>query len=196
MRSAFLIVYALLVSCIAAGEAQAQEDTNPAEGEIMLTDESVQLTYSAAGNAFDVENSELRIGGFLNEQRDIVGSAAFLVEATRLRYNRFDVSLGPKAYASLLGDADEDIFAIAVGGEMRFELLRRSNVDLVARGWYAPDILTFGTGDRMYDVSGHLELPLTDSVTGLAGYRYFKVNGLTDDTVLENSVFLGFRRAL
>lgn len=187
----------LFLASLCAGSIQAQEAAQPPrEGEIMLTDESLQLTYITDGAGIGVDNSEIRIGGFLNEQRDIVGSAELLVEANRLRYNRFEISFGPKAYGVLLGDEDQDVFSIAVGGEARFELLRRSNVDVVGRGWYAPDILTFGTGDRMYDVSGHIELPLTDRVIGLAGYRYFKVNGLTDDTVLENSVFLGIRRDL
>lgn len=195
MRAPISIMFFLAYLC--AGSIQAQEAAqSPPEGEIMLTDDSLQLTYITDGMGIGVDNSEIRIGGFLNEQRDIVGSAELLVDANRLRYNRFEISFGPKAYAVLLGDEDQDVFSIAVGGEARFDLLRRSNVDVVGRGWYAPDILTFGTGDRMYDVSGHIELPLTDRVIGLAGYRYFKVNGLADDTVLENSVFLGFRRDL
>ncbi|MBA3565035.1 MAG: hypothetical protein H0W33_13720 [Gammaproteobacteria bacterium] len=195
MHNSSPAVFACLVAWLASSPAQAQDETPP-QGEVMLTDESIQLTYITDGGGIGVENGELQVGGFLNEQRDIVGSAALLVEATRLRYRRFEVSFGPKAYAALLGDADEDIFSIAVGGEVRFDLLRRSGVDLVAQGWYAPDILTFGTGDRMYDLSGMVELPLTERVTGFAGYRYFKVNGIIDDTVLENSVFLGIRRDL
>lgn len=195
MRIQTAVLASCMLACLASGAAQAQEE-RPANGELMLTDESLQLTYVTGSEGIGVDNGELQFGGFLNEQRDIVASAALLVDANRLRYERFEVSLGAKSYAALLGDADEDIFAIAVGGEARFELLRRSNVELVGRGWYAPDILTFGTGDRMYDVSAHIELPLTNHVTGLAGYRYFKTNGIIDDTVLENSVFLGIRREM
>ncbi|CAN5347010.1 hypothetical protein BH24PSE2_BH24PSE2_11580 [soil metagenome] len=193
MRVSVSIISVSAIFC--AGPIWAQDAAQGREGELMLTDDSVQLTYITDSAAIGVNDGALRIGGFLNEQRDIVASAALLVEANRLRFGPLEVSLGPKMYAALLGDANEDIFSIAVGGEARYRLFRRRGVDIVARGWYAPDILTFGTGDRLYDISGMIELPLTNRVVGFAGYRYFKADGVSDDTTLENSVMLGIRRS-
>lgn len=162
-----------------------------AAGEIGLSDEAVQLRYllsdaRTAGN-------ELGFGMFLNENRDIVITSHFYVEADRLRFDRLTLKAGPVAYAALLSTENTDIFSIALGAEARYELLRQQELDLVARFAYAPDILTFGSADNIMDFTGQAELPLTERVTGFAGYRLFEVDLLSGEREIEESLILGIR---
>lgn len=193
MRIPASTLFVCMLAWMASGAAQAQDD-RPPQGELALTDDSVQLTYMTDAESVGVPDGDLSFGFFFNEERDIVGSAAVLIDATQLRWNRFSISFGPKMYAALLGETDTDVFSLAVGGEARYELLRRNDVDLVVRGFYAPDILTFGSADRVYDVSAHVEIPLTERTVGFAGYRYYKTDLIDDSRLLENSVYLGARR--
>lgn len=181
----------LIVVGLAPQDLKAQDTY----GEIALSDESIQLRYVVPSSASAVgsEPSELGFGLFLNENRDIVATADYYVEASRLRFNRLTFKAGPVAYAAMLNTENTDIFGIAVGAEVRFEFLRRQGLDVVGKVAYAPDILTFGAADNMWDVIGRVELPLTERMIGFAGYRLFEIDLLEGTREVEESLHLGLR---
>lgn len=157
-------------------------------GEIELSDEAVQLRYLV-----ETRGNELGFGIFLNENRDIVLTSHYYVEANRLRFYRLAFKAGPVAYAALLNTENTDIFGVAIAAEARYELLQREQLFLVARFAYAPDILTFGAADNIMDFTGQAELPLTDRVIGFAGYRLLEVDLLEGEREIEESLILGIR---
>lgn len=165
------------------------------EGEIALSDESIQLRYLRPDteSAISSEPSELGFGLFWNENRDFVANVSYYLEASRLRFDRLTLLAGPIAYAAMLNTENTDVFSLALGAEARFALLRRHDVDVVGRVAYAPDILTFGSADKLWDVTGRIELPLTDNVIGFGGYRLLEVDLLEGRNELEESLHLGFR---
>jgi hypothetical protein len=176
--------------------AYAQETaTANAYGEIAVSDDSVQLRYikPRVQPVDNVEAGQLGFGLFLSEERDIVASANYYVEATRLRINRLSFMVGPVAYAALLGDENQDVFALGLGAEARFRLLRNPRVDIVGQAVYAPDILTFGSADNVWDIVGRAEIPITDRVTGFGGFRLFEIDLLEGTRELEETVHLGLR---
>ena len=179
-----LLVSAALV--FSPGAAIAQD----AAGEIALSDESVQLRYLAWGSG---QSTELGFGLFLNENRDIIATSHYYLEADALGGNRLSFKAGPVGYAALLSTENTDIFSIAVGAEIRFELLRRQGVFVAVQGAYAPDILTFGSADNLLDFTARAELPLTDSVIGFAGYRLLEFDLLTGTREVEESAHVGIR---
>jgi hypothetical protein len=177
-------------------EVSAQEIAPASSyGEIAVSDESVQLRYirPRVQPADNVEEGQLGFGLFLSEERDLVASANYYVQATRLRINRLSFMLGPVAYAALLGDENEDVFALALGAEVRFRLLRNPRVDIVGQAVYGPDILTFGSADKVWDVVGRAEIPITDRVTGFGGFRLFEIDLLEGTKELEETVHVGLR---
>ena len=176
-------------------EIDAQEPAARAYGEIAVSEDSVQLRYIRPNvqPAENVDAGQLGFGLFLNEERDIVASTNYYVEATRLRINRLSFMVGPVAYAALLSEENQDVFALALGAEARFRLLRNPRVDIVGQAVYAPDILTFGSADNVWDVVGRAEIPITDRVTGFGGFRLFEIDLVQGKTELEESVHLGLR---
>jgi hypothetical protein len=163
-------------------------------GEVSVSEDSMQLRYvrpmSPPG---DIEAGQLGFGLFFNEERDIVASANYYVDASALRINRLSVLIGPVAYAALLSEENTDVFAMALGAEARFRLLRDPQVTIVGQAVYAPDILTFGSADNVWDVIGRAEIPITDRVTGFGGFRLFEIDLVQGKTELEESVHLGLR---
>lgn len=165
-----------------------------AAGEISLSDESVQLRYIREHQSrVSNDPGELGFGLFWTENRDFVANANYHFEASRLRFDRLTLLAGPVAYAAMLNTENTDVFALALGVELRYEFMRRLDLDLVGRAAYAPDILTFGSADQLWDVTARAELPLTDRVTGLAGYRLFEVDLLQGTNELEESIHIGIR---
>jgi len=188
-------VFLVLAVLLMPFETNAQETAASAYGEIAISEDSVQLRYIRPNvqPAENVETGQLGFGLFLNEERDIVASTNYYVEATRLRINRLSFMVGPVAYAALLSEENQDVFALALGAEARFRLLRNPRVDLVGQVVYAPDILTFGSADNVWDVVGRAEIPITDRVTGFGGFRLFEIDLVQGKTELEESVHLGLR---
>jgi hypothetical protein len=179
-----------------SGGVNAQQvRASGASGEIAVSEDSLQLRYtrpaSQPGN--NIESGELGFGLFLNEDRDFVASSNYFVDASRLRINRLTIMAGPVAYAALLSAENTDVFAVALGAEARYLLLQNPQVTIVGRAAYAPDILTFGSADNMWDAIARAEIPLTDRVTGFGGYRVFEIDLLEGKTELEESIHLGLR---
>jgi hypothetical protein len=190
----FLPIGILAVAFSSGVGAQESRQTG-ASGEIAVSEESVQLRYERPrmqpGN--NIEAGQLGFGLFLNEDRDIVASANYYVEATRLRMNRLNILVGPVAYAALLSEENTDVFALGLGAEARYQLLRNPEVTIVGRAVYAPDILTFGSADNVWDVIARAEIPITNRVTGFGGFRLFEIDLVEGKTELEESIHFGLR---
>jgi hypothetical protein len=191
--STTLYVVCLLATVLPAQSHAQQVRTPGSSGEIALSEESVQLRYVRPRLQGNIEAAQLGFGLFLNEERDIVASSNYYVEASRLRFDRLTILVGPVAYAALLSEENTDVFALAMGAEARFRLLRDPEVTIVGRAVYAPDILTFGSADNVWDVIGRAEIPITDRVTGFGGFRLFEIDLVQGKTELEESVHLGLR---
>ena len=184
----------LAVAFSSTGSAQETRQTSPS-GEVAVSEDSLQLRYERPRKqpGSSVEAGQLGFGLFLNEERDIVASTNYYVEATRLRMNRLNILVGPVAYAALLSEENTDVFALGLGAEARYRLLRNPEVTIVGRAIYAPDILTFGAADNVWDVIGRAEVPITDRVTGFGGFRLFEIDLVEGKTELEETIHLGLR---
>jgi hypothetical protein len=196
VSSIFLVSGVVAILCAGIGGiGHAQESQTSSSGEIAVSEESLQLRYvrprtQPGGN---IEAGQLGFGMFLNEERDIVASANYYVEASRLRMNRLNILVGPVAYAALLSEENTDVFALGLGAEARYRLLRNPEVTIVGRAVYAPDILTFGAADNVWDVIARAEVPITNRVTGFGGFRLFEIDLVDGKTELEESIHFGLR---
>jgi hypothetical protein len=193
--SASFLLFGLIAIAFSSGASAQEARQTSASGEIAVSEESVQLRYQRprVQPGSNIEAGQLGFGLFLNEERDIVASANYYVEASRLRMNRLNILVGPVAYAAMLSDENTDVFALGLGAEARYQLLRNPEVNIVGRAVYAPDILTFGSADNVWDVTARAEIPITDRVTGLGGFRLFEINLVEGKTELEESIHFGLR---
>lgn len=182
---------ALLFLAGLPGEASAQASRELPAAEVAIAEDSLQLRYLMPPPG--TGDGQLGFGLFLNESRDLVISSNYYVEASEVGFGNLTVLVGPVAYAALLSTENNDIFSIALGAEARLPLLRNPELTAVGRAAYAPDILTFGSADNLWDIVGQVEMPLTNQVTGFAGYRLFEIDLLTGKSELEESIHLGIR---
>jgi len=110
-------------------------------GEIAFTDDTMQLRYRDAGRNVDVgRGSRASAAIFLSEARDLVFFGDLLFPAD-IGAEQLQLTFGPRMYAALLEDENNDVLSLSLGGEARFELT--SKLAVAAQAFYAPDILTF-----------------------------------------------------
>lgn len=153
--------------------AQELEDDRP-RAELTLSDDTLQVRYIDSGKNVDLgRGSRAAAGVFLSEERDIVLNADVLFPADRV-FNRLELLFGPRAYAALLENENEDVLAVSLGVEMRYELDPGSGLAVAGQAFYAPDILTFGSANNLTDLMARVELQVQPRLTAYAGMRWFE----------------------
>jgi hypothetical protein len=131
---------------------------------------------------------------FYNEARDLIAMADGLARIGEIEQRRLTFSVGPRMYAAFLSTENNDIFAIAIGGEARYRLGREQSASIMLAAYYAPDIITFGTADNVSDVTLRIDFGLNSAVNVFAGYRIFEIETLTaGDHEIDDHLHLGFR---
>lgn len=193
MRTPALFLYGLTL--LAAYPALAQNtDVGLPAAEIALSDDTLQLRYLTSGEMVNIDDGQLSAGFFLSEERDVVGTLGLLVPVD------FDVGpvsfrLGPRAYAALLEEENNDVLSLALGAEVRFDLIRDRRIAIVGSAFYGPDILTFGSADQLTDLDARVEMRVTPRIVGFAGMRWFEMD-LTEgggERTLQEELIAGIR---
>ena len=183
---------------LSGGLLLAQEPASKADArwaEIAVSDDTLEARYQVPTSFGGQPHSEFSYAVFLSENRDFVGSAGLLM-GTELNFGwePLQIEFGPQAYAALLKEENNDVFAISVGVEARYELVPSRSIAIRAHGYYAPDILTFGSADKMTDVMVRGEMELTDRVIIFGGYRWFRLDlNNAEQRNLQNQLFGGVR---
>lgn len=185
------LLLSALTLVLVAGNSEGQDlQGDRPRAEIALSDDTLQLRYIDSGANIDVGRGSRVSGGFfLSESRDIVLSGDVLFPA---QYDRLQVLFGPRAYAGLLEDENNDVFAVSLGAELRYELDRNTGLAIAGQAFYAPDILTFGSANNLTDLSARLEIRLQPRLTVLGGMRWFEFD-LTEggERTLQEELFAG-----
>ena len=183
-----------LVLMVVASSAIAQSGNIPSgrEGQVQLSNDTLQLKYISGGKKVGVDNSRLSGAFFLSEDRDIVLSAG-LVFPVDFDFGRLSVLIGPQLYAALLNEENNDVLAMSLGAELRFVLDEDLDLAVAGYAYYAPDVVTFGSADSLTDLSAQVEIPLSKQMKGFAGMRWFEFD-LTQgggSQTLQEEIFVG-----
>lgn len=181
---------ALLAVC---GTAAAQEQGSAVQRsvELALSNHAAQVRYRAPTDIGGLPESEVDYGAFLSEDRDFVASAGLLF-GSRFNFGALHAQLGPKAYAALLNEENNDVFAISIGTQIRYDLVPSGSLAVVGTAYWSPDVLTFGSANNISDLSVRAETQLGDRLRGFVGYRWFRLDLTTlDNRNLENELYAG-----
>jgi hypothetical protein len=187
-----LFSFALLLAAAPALTQQAPPDLAvERSAELAMSNQTLQLRYRAPTDFGGQPRSEVNYGVFLGEDRDFVASAALLF-GTDLNLGPIQLQVGPQAYAALLQEKNNDVFALAIGAQVRYELIRSRAIAIVGNAYWSPDVVTFGQANNLTDFMARAEMRLADRVTGFAGYRWFRLS-LVDrpNKKLQNELFAG-----
>ena len=189
-------VIAFLLLCSAGTEVSVAQNA-PAislpRAEVALSNDTLHLRYLAKGSEAGVDSARRISGGaFLSEDRDIVLDVELLFP-TDLRLGPISIDFGPRAYAALLQEENNDVMAFSVGAEVRVDIERQRGFAVVGQAFYAPDILTFGSADNVTDFSARAEVRVGPRLTAFAGMRWFRFD-LTEGgghQDLQDEIFVG-----
>jgi hypothetical protein len=200
-RKEILMRLSTLIACglalVAAQQLYAQEP-RPA-GTARAIDATIgnsvmQLRYLTPSPITQLQG-DLDYGFLLSEDRDIIASGALMFDTNLHLLPRLTLKVGPQAYLALLNAQQKaNVFALALGGNARYEILRRWGIAAFGSAFYSPGVLTFGSAHNLYDFTAGGEVRFTPRLYGQAGYRWFKVTLVGQpDVRVQNEVFAGLR---
>jgi hypothetical protein len=122
---------------------------------------------------------------------------AQLVAEAGSRSPGLDAGLGLKLFgasAEVEGQDDASLFALTVGGQLRFVPPPWPRVGASLQGFYSPDVVTFGDADRFSYLSAALEFRVLPQAEVYIGYREIRA-GLEEGgtETVESGGHLGFQ---
>jgi hypothetical protein len=184
------------VLLIAGGVVHAQEPRPPGshtEVEATAGNSALQLRYLSPSPWAIATGSDLDYGFLLTQNRNIIGSAALMFHTRLHIVPHLTIDVGPQGYLALLSDVNKtDVFAVAFGVSARYVLLPRWGIAAFGSAFYSPTVLTFGQADNIYDFTAGADIPFTSRLSGMAGYRWFKITTIAEpDIVVQREVFAG-----
>lgn len=139
------------------------------ELEIDLHNQAMRINYTQEMYTVG-KGVELEIGHFFNEVGSTATHAGMHVSGENWsKQGTFDIGLGARAL--WITAAPGDMTALALGGRVRFSPAHR--VGFTSYAYYAPDIITFISGRRYFEMGLQADYQLLPQGFVYAGLRHY-----------------------
>lgn len=195
LRTLALVFCALALvplRCVCAQEPRPTGAGSAIEGAV--GNEVMQLRYLTPAPVSQVRG-DLDYGLLLSERRDVIASAALMVDTNLKVLPRMRLQIGPQAYLADLAAAQKtDVLALSLGANTRYEIIPRMGLAAFGSAFYSPGVITFGSAHNLYDFTAGAEIRVAPRIVALGGYRWLKFTTVNEpDVRVQNEVFAGLR---
>lgn len=164
--------------------------------EAALTSETAQFTFRSDSSLIGWGGSELGFGLFYNDTSDYVGQLSLMQRRQASQQNPLTLGVGVRAYAGQLDDIDQDIFAVGIGGELRYTIPGVMPMSIYLTGHFAPKITSFADIEEIFDYNLGFQIEILPQTTGFIGVRHLEVgleNRAPDYELDDDRVHVGIR---
>ncbi len=166
MEGVMLRVYLGVLMMMVVGLAQGQT------AQVSLSETSAQLKYGMLVGGQRFGRSELTAGFLYNSDSDYIAEAALLVvDEAGSKLPGMRIGLGGKFYGASI--PNNELAALAIGGEVYYTLSRMDRLTLAAEGFYAPSIVSFLDTERFWEVAGRVQYAVLPTAEAFIEYRKF-----------------------
>lgn len=144
--------------------------------EAAVTSETAQFTFRSDSSLIGWGGSELGLGLFYNENSDYVGQMSLMQRRQASENNPLTLGVGVRAYLGDLDDINQNIAAIAIGGEIRYTIPGVMPMAIYLTGHYAPKITSFSDTEEVIDYNLGFQIEILPQTTAFVGYRSLEVD--------------------
>jgi hypothetical protein len=165
-----------------------------ADFEAALSQDTAQFTLRSDSSLIGWGGSDLAVGLFFNDDDDVIFDASLMQMRQASEDAPLTFGVGVKGYLGQLDDPDADVFAFAVGGEVRYTIPGTMPMAVYARAFYAPNITSFGDAEEVMDYQVGYQIEVLPQTTAFVGVRHFEIETDDDDYDLsDDEFFVGVR---
>ena len=144
--------------------------------EAALSSETAQFTFRSDSSLIGWGGAELGVGIFYNDADDFVGQFSLMQRRQASKNTPLTLGVGIKAYAGMLDAVEQDIFAIAVGGEARYTIPGVMPMSIYFTAHYAPKITSFSDSEEIIDTNLGFQIEVLPQTVAFIGLRNFKLD--------------------
>lgn len=167
----------LVLSCALLAGVALPASAN--DFEAALSKDTAQFTFRSDSSLIGWGGADLGFGLFYNDDSDYLLQLGLMQMRQPSEENPLTFGVGVRAYAGNLDDADQDVFAFALGGELRYTIPGTMPMAFYLRAHYAPEITSFSDADEVYDYNLGFQIEALPQTTAFIGWRHLEID--TDD---------------
>jgi hypothetical protein len=163
--------------------------------EAALSKETAEFTFRSDSSLIGWGGADLALGFFYNEDDDYIFQGSLMQMRQASEETPLTFGVGVKTYIGQLDDPDADVFTFAIGGELRYTIPGTMPMAAYVRGFYGPDITSFGDTDETIDFRVGFQIEALPQTVGFVGIRHLEFD--TDDDgdykADDDNIHLGVR---
>jgi hypothetical protein len=144
--------------------------------EAALTSETAQFTFRSDSSLIGWGGAELGLGIFYNEASDFVGQMSLMQRRQATKNNPLTLGVGARLYLGDLDDINQNISAVAIGGEIRYTIPGVMPMAIYLTGHFAPQITSFSDTKEIVDYNLGFQIEILPQTTAFVGYRSLQVD--------------------
>ena len=143
--------------------------------EAALSKETAQFTFRSDSSLIGWGGADLSFGLFYNDESDFLLQAGLLQMRQASEENPLTLGVGVKAYLGELDDPNEDVFAFAIGGQIRYTIPGTMPMAVYVEGYYAPEITSFADSENLLDYTIGFQIEALPQTTAFIGLRHLEI---------------------
>lgn len=163
--------------------------------EAALSSETAQFTFRSDSSLIGWGGSDLGLGLFYNEEDDFIAHASLLQMRQASEEAPLTFGVGVKVYLGVLDDIDQDVFALGIGGEIRYTIPGTMPMAVYLRGNFAPEITSFLDAEEVTDYELGFQIEALPQTIAFIGIRHleFETDDEGDYEADDDNIHLGVR---
>ncbi|MDH3219253.1 MAG: YfaZ family outer membrane protein [Gammaproteobacteria bacterium] len=162
--------------------------------EAALSKETAQFTFRSDSSVIGWGGADLSLGLFYNEESDYVIQGGLLQMRQPSEQNPLTFGVGVKGYLGQLDKPDKDVFAFAVGGQVRYTIAGTMPMAVFLEGFFAPEITSFSDSDAIIDYTFGFQIEALPQTVAFIGVRHFEIElDRADYEADDDNVHFGVR---
>jgi len=163
--------------------------------EIALSSDAAQFTFRSDSSLIGWGGADLAFSFLYTDADDFLGEFSLMQSSQPSAENRFTLGVGVKAYLGRLDSVDDSVFAIGIGGEVRYTFPDSMPMAVYLGGYIAPEITSFGDTDGIVEYVLGYQIELLPQTIAFVAVRNIEIenDNTADYKILDSDVRVGVR---
>ena len=163
--------------------------------EAALSSETAQFTFRSDSSLIGWGGSDLGLGLFYNDESDFIAHASLMQMRQASEEAPLTFGVGVKVYLGVLDDIDQDVFALGIGGEIRYTIPGTMPMAVYLRGNIAPEITSFLDSEGVLDYELGFQIEALPQTIAFVGLRHleFDTEDDSDYEADDDNIHFGVR---
>ena len=144
--------------------------------EIALSSETAQFTFRSDSSLIGWGGADLGFGLFYNDRDDALVQISLMQVRPASAQTPWALGVGVKGYVGRLDIPDQNVFALAISGEIRYTIPGTMPMSIYLTGHLAPDITSYSDTEEVRDYTLGFQIEILPQTIAFVGFRRIEID--------------------